>query len=290
MIDRRFFLLGGGALAAGCMGYPNESRRARVDFRVLQETLGPGGRLGVAALDLASGRRLGHDQDSRYAMASTFKVALAAAILAEAERGALSLEQEIAFGQADIVSHSPVVEAHLRRGRLPVERLARAIVEVSDNAAANLLLARIGGPAGLTRFIRGAGDSVTRLDRRELELNSNLPGDPRDTTTPAAMVGLLQALLLGELLGAASRARLIGWMEGSSTGRERLRAGLPAGWRVGDKTGTGANGAVNDIAVAWPPGHGPILIACYMSGGNADAATRNAVHASVARAVAAAFL
>ncbi|HKR25023.1 MAG TPA: serine hydrolase, partial [Allosphingosinicella sp.] len=172
MIHRRSFILAAGALAAGCMGYPNESRRARVDFRGLQETLGPGGRLGVAALDTGSGRRLGHDEGSRYAMASTFKVALAAAILAEADRGALSLEQEIGFGQADIISHSPVLEAHLRRGRLPVDRLARAIVEISDNGAANLLLARIGGPAGLTRFIRGAGDPLTRLDRTELALNS----------------------------------------------------------------------------------------------------------------------
>ena len=290
MIDRRAVVIGAGALATACMGYPHESRRARVDFRGLQESLGPGGRLGVAALDVASGRRLAHDEAGRYAMASTFKVALAGAILAEAERGALALDREIAFGPGDLVSHSPVLEAHLQRGRLPVERLARAIVEVSDNGAANLLLARIGGPAGLTAFIRRCGDAVTRLDRPEPELNSNLPGDPRDTTTPAAMVGLLHALLLGDALGPASRARLIGWMEGATTGRDRLRAGFPAGWRVGDKTGTGANGAHNDIAIAWPPGRGPILIASYQSGGNADAATRNAVHASVARAVAAAFL
>lgn len=290
MIDRRVFVLGSAALAAACAGYPQEGRRARADFRGLQESLGPGGRLGVAALDTGSNRWLVHDEASRYAMASTFKAALAGAILAGVDRGALSLDREIAFGPSDLVPYAPVVEANLALGRLPLARLCAAIVEVSDNAAANLLLAQVGGSAGLTAFMRRCGDNVTRLDRTEIELNANLPGDPRDTTTPAAMVGLLRSLLLGTVLSPASRARLIGWMERSTTGRERLRAGLPADWRVGDKTGTGANGAINDIAIAWPPGRGPILIACYQSEGNADAATRNAVHAAVARAVASAFL
>lgn len=287
-MDRRAFILGGTALAA-CAGHAGPGGRARTDFLSLERMLGPGGRLGVAALDTGSGRRLLHDENSRYAMASTFKLALAAAILAEVEAGRLALDQEIAVTRADLVPYAPVVEAGLERGRLPVERLCAAIVEVSDNAAANLLLARIGGPAGLTRFCRANGDTVTRLDRTETALNSNLPGDPRDTTSPAAMVGLMRTLLVGDALRPASRARLIGWMEGASTGLQRLRAGLPAGWRVGDKTGNGANGAANDLAIAWPPGRAPILIACYQSGGNADLATRDAIHANVARAVAAAF-
>ena len=290
MIDRRAFVLSSAALAAACAGYPQERRRARADFRGLQESLGPGARLGVAALDTGNGRWLVHDEDSRYAMASTFKAALAGAMLAEVEAGRLALDQEIAFTRTDLVSHAPVVEAALDRGRLSVERLCAAIVEVSDNAAANLLLARIGGPEGLTRFFRRCGDQVTRLDRTETALNSNLPGDPRDTTTPRAMVGLLRALLIDGPLAPASRARLSGWMEGASTGRARLRAGLPTNWRVGDKTGNGANGAANDIGFGIPPSRAPILIACYQSEGNADAATRNAIHASVARAVAAAFL
>lgn len=290
MIDRRLFLLTGAAFAWGCRAQTlSTSSVPHPDFAALQARLGPGGRLGVAALDTGSGRRLGHDEGSRYAMASTFKWALAAAILAEADRGALSLDQDIPFGPSDIISHSPVTEAHLAAGRLPIGRMCQAIVEVSDNAAANLLLARIGGPAELTAFIRRSGDPVTRLDRTELELNSNLPGDPRDTTTPAAMVALLRTLLLGEALSVESRARLTGWLESSATGRERLRAGLPAGWRAGDKTGSGANGAVNDVAIAWPPGRTPILIACYQSGGHAEGAERNAVHAEVARLVAAAF-
>ena len=159
MIDRRALLLGGLALGAGCAGHPHEARRARADFRGLQAMLGPGGRLGVAALDTGTGRWLLHDENGRYAMASTFKLPLAAAILAEVEAGRLALDQEIAFTRADLVPYAPVVEANLERGRLPVERLCAAIVEVSDNAAANLLLARIGGPAGLTRFCRAHGDA-----------------------------------------------------------------------------------------------------------------------------------
>jgi beta-lactamase class A len=290
MIGRRSFVLGAGLLATGCAGYPDERRRAQADLRGLQQSLGPGGRLGVAALESGSGRWLLHDENSRYAMASTFKLALAGAILAEVEQGRLALDREIAFSRADLVPYAPVIEANLERGRLPVERLCAAIVEVSDNAAANLLLARIGGPPGLTAFIRRCGDPVTRLDRTETALNSNLPGDPRDTTTPLAMAGLMRALLLGEALGAASRARLARWMEGASTGRARLRAGLPSGWRAGDKTGNGANGAANDLAIAWPPGRPPILIACYQSGGTVETPARDLVHQHVARAVAAAFL
>lgn len=290
MIDRRALLAAGLALGAGGAGHPQEASRARADFRGLQRQLGEGGRLGVAALDVAAGRWLVHDENSCYAMASTFKMPLAAAILAEVEQGRLALDQDIPFGRSDLVPYSPVVEANLAVGQLSVERLCAAIVEVSDNAAANLLLARVGGPAGLTRFLRRSGDGLTRLDRTEPELNANLPGDPRDTTTPAAMVGLMQSLLLGRVLQPASRGRLIGWMEGATTGLRRLRAGLPSGWRVGDKTGNGANGAANDIAIARPPGRGPILIACYASGGTAPTPVRDAVHASVARAVAAAFL
>src|ERR1043165_4803543 len=217
MIGRRTFLaIAGAALASGCHAQaPAESLRP--DFEPLRRRLGAGGRLGVAALDSGSGRRVGHDEDSRYAMCSTFKLPLAAAILAEVEAGRLALDEEIAFSRADLIPNSPVTEAHAGRGRLPVSRLCASIIQVSDNAAANVLLGRIGGPAGLTRFFRAAGDSVSRLDRPEMALNSNLPGDPRDTTSPAAMLGLMHRVLLGDLLSPASRARLAGWMEGAAT-------------------------------------------------------------------------
>jgi len=250
--------------------------------------LGPGGRLGVAALDVATGRRVSLDEDGRYAMCSTFKLPLVAAILAEVEAGRLTLEQQIFFSRADLLNNSPMVEAHIAEGQLPVERLCAAAIQVSDNAAANLLLAHIGGPAGLTRFFRSAGDTVSRLDRAEPALNSNIPGDPRDTSSPAAMLDLLHTLLLGNRLSQPSRSRLTGWMEGTTTGLTRLRAGLPAGWRTGDKTGTG-NGANNDLAIAWPPGRGPILIACFTDGREVDMAVRNPIHAAIARKIAAAF-
>jgi beta-lactamase class A len=289
VIERRDFILGTAALAAGCARETPEVRGAATSLELLRAELGQRARVGVAALDTGSGRTLTFDADSRYAMCSTFKLPLAAAILFEVEGGRLALSDEIPFGPADLLEYAPVVRAHLRRGRLSVERLCAAIVEVSDNSAANLLLRRIGGPAGLTGFIRRCGDSVTRLDRFEEELNSNLPNDPRDTTTPAAMVGLMRTLLLGNMVSPASRERLAGWMRGATTGLRRIRAGLPPGWTAGDKTGNGARGSANDITIAWPPNRRPILIASYMSGVEVDDDARHAAHANVGRIVSAAF-
>lgn len=288
MIDRRLFLLSGSAALAGCMVPSPGVPQVRSRFEEIRAELGPGARLGVAALDTGSGLRLGFDEGSRYAMCSTFKAALAAAILAEADAGRLALLRELPVSHADLVEHAPAVIASLARGRMSFEALCAAIVEASDNAAANILLRQIGGPAGFTAFVRRAGDAVTRLDRMELELNSNIPGDPRDTTTPEAMVGLMRNLLLSDVLAPASRAKLAGWMENSRTGLTRLRAGLPAGWRAGDKTGTG-NGANNDVAIAWPPGRAPILIASYIDARETSNETKNAAHAAVARLVAERF-
>ena len=289
MIDRRAFIAGTALLVSGCAAATPESRQAFTGLELLRAELGQRARLGVAALDTGSGRTVRFDADSPYAMCSTFKLPLAAAILAEAEAERLHLGDEIPLGEADLLPYAPVVRANLARGRLPVERLCAAIVEVSDNSAANLLLRRIGGPAGLTRFIRRVGDRVTRLDRTEEALNSNLAGDPRDTTTPAAMVGLMRTLLLGDVVAPDYRDKLAGWMKSATTGLRRLRAGLPPGWEAGDKTGNGANGAANDIAIAWPPGRAPILIASYMSGVEVDEAARHAAHANVGRIVASAF-
>jgi beta-lactamase class A len=297
MIDRRFFLAAGAAaLAAGCRAAPRPpapdavARKAAAGFQAIRATLGPGGRLGVAAIDTGSGRELGFDADSRYAMASTFKLPLAGAVLRLAERGELSLEEKLPFGPADPLPNSPAVERYHSEGSLSIVRLCSAIIELSDNSAANMLLRRIGGPAALTRFIRACGDPVTRLDRYETELNSNLPGDPRDSTSPAAMAGLARKLLAGDLLSRESHNRLSGWLTKSVPGPDRLKAGFPVPpWLVGHKTGTGANGAVNDVAVAWRSGKPPVVVACYQSGGNADAAIRAAAHASVGRLVAESF-
>jgi beta-lactamase class A len=292
MIDRRTFVAGTLALAGGCGrgGGAGEARAAGPGLELIRAELGQRARLGVAALDTGSGRRLRFDANSRYAMCSTFKLPLAAAVLAGVDRGRFSLEDELSFGEDDLLDHAPVVRANRRRGRLSLEQLCAAIVEVSDNSAANLLLRRIGGPAALTAFIRRSGDTVTRLDRYEEELNGNLPGDARDTTTPAAMIGLMHALLLGNALRPSSRAMLVAWMEGATTGLKRLRAGFPPGWRAGDKTGNGAHGAANDIAIAWPPGRPAILVASYISGAEVGDEARHAAHAAVGRVVAAALL
>ncbi|MEA3054444.1 MAG: beta-lactamase class [Sphingomonadales bacterium] len=294
MIDRRTFIaaaLAAGACARTAPADPGADATADGSrFEAIRATLGPGGRLGVAAIDIASGRELRFDGDARYAMASTFKLPLAAAVLSLIENGKLAVDEELRFSRADLVDNSPTIEANLARGRLPVWQLCAAIVEVSDNSAANLLLRRIGGPAAVTRFVRACGDPVTRLDRFEMELNSNRPGDPRDTTSPAAMAGLVRKLVLGDVLTQENRNRLSLWLKKSVPGSDRLRAGFPVPpWLVGHKTGTGANGAVNDVAIAWRSGKPPVVVACYQSGGTAEPPVRFAAHAAVARVVAERF-
>ncbi|WP_437726724.1 class A beta-lactamase [Sorangium sp. So ce861] len=248
-----------------------------------------GGRVGVAALDTATGARVGHRAAERFAMCSTFKALLAACTLARVDQGQLRLDHRVAYRESDLLEHAPVTRAHLAKGSLTVEELCAAVVEISDNTAANLLLAQIGGPAGLTAYLRGLGDEVTRLDRNEPALNENVPGDLRDTSTPDAMIDTVRALLVGDrALQRASRERLASWMVRSTTGLARLRAGLPKDWVVGDKTGTG-NGIANDVAVAWPPSRAPIVIACFVDAPSASADARNAAHADVARVVAEAF-
>jgi beta-lactamase class A len=248
-----------------------------------------GGRLGVAALDTGSGRRLAHRGAERFPMCSTFKVLLAGATLARVDAGREALDRPIGYGEADLLEYAPVTIARVAEGRLTVGELCAASVEVSDNAAANLLMRELGGPGAVTAFARALGDSVTRLDRLEPELNEALPGDPRDTTTPEAMLADLKALLLGPTLRTASRTRLEGWMTACKTGGKRLRAGLPADWAVGDKTGSGQRGTVNDVALLRPPLRAPILVTAYYSGSAASAEDRNAVLAEVARIVVTAF-
>lgn len=288
MIDRRTLLFSGTAALAGCMAPMAAAPPLRSRFEEIRSRLGAGARLGVAALDTDTARRLEFDAGSRYAMCSTFKAALAGAILARVDAGTRSLADKFPISRTDLVDHSPAVSANLEQGVMPVEELCAAIVEVSDNAAANILLRDLGGPAAFSAFARRCGDEVTRLDRMETELNTNIPGDPRDTTTPAAMLELMRSLLAGNVLTPASRTRLRGWMESATTGRDRLRAGFPAGWRAGDKTGT-ANGANNDIAFAVPPGRGPILVASYIDARAAENSARNAAHAAVAALVVEAF-
>lgn len=232
-------------------------------FRTLERGLG--GRVGLSVLDTGSGRTLSWRGNKRFAMCSSFKWVLAASILKRVDQGEFRLSDKIAYTKAQLLPHSPVTGTHVKEGSMRIEDLCAAAVEESDNGAANLLLARIGGPAGLTAYARSIGDSVTRLDRNEPALNQNLPGDPRDTTTPDAMVQTMKTVLIGDVLRPHSREKLLGWLRKCRTGAHRLRAGLPPSWREGDKTGTGERGAAVDNAIIWPPRRAPILAAAYVS-------------------------
>jgi beta-lactamase class A len=247
-----------------------------------------GGRLGVAVLDTGSGGLAGHRIDERFPMCSTFKALAAAAILSRVDAGKEQLSRRIRVEQKDILSYAPVTKQHIGQD-MSIAELCDASVSLSDNTAANLLLASMGGPSAITALARTLGDELTRLDRIEVELNEGTPGDPRDTTTPAAMARNLRALTLGTVLSAASRDQLIAWLVGCKTGDAKIRAGLPKTWRVGDKTGTGGHGSSNDVAVIWPEGRAPVIVACYLTETTGTDDQRNAAHAAVGRAVAAAL-
>lgn len=271
-----------GALALGLAGRASAAPPMLAD---LERRL-DGGRLGVVAVDLSTGRRISHRGHERFALCSTFKMPLVAAILAQVDAGRLRLDQTIPFRAADLLDHAPMVRPALAAGRITIAALCEGAVVLSDNAAANLLLRLVDGPAGLTRFMRAHDGAPTRLDRTEPTLNTNIPGDARDTTTPLAMVSLMRALLVRPGLSTVSRGRLIGWMRASTTGRARLRAGLPPAWRAGDKTGTGERGAANDILIAWPrPGHAPLLVASYVDAPDVEASVRDEVHRAVAASI-----
>jgi beta-lactamase class A len=244
-----------------------------------------GGRLGVAALNMADGRQLLHRADERFPLCSTFKMMLSAAVLAH--EPAL-LKKRIRYTKKDLVPNSPVTEQHLAKG-MTVAALCEATLQYSDNAAANLLMKQIGGPAAVTAYARSIGDADFRLERWETELNSAIPGDARDTTTPLAMAKSLHKLVLGEGLPAAPRKQLKDWMLGNTTGDTRIRAGVPAGWPVADKTGAGSYGTINDIAVIWPPGKAPIVLAVYLTQPGKDDKWRPEFHGEVAKVVIDAF-
>jgi len=265
-ISRRtlFAALGSTYIASACAHRHSDLQRdfaasaAAIQSRV-------GGRVGVHVLDTQSQLELAFNARERFAMCSTFKPVLAAHVLRRVDAGTLTLDHKLPLRPADILPHAPVTSLHVAEGSMSVRDLCAAIITVSDNPAANILLAATGGPAALTQFLRGIGDRVTRLDRTELELNTNLRGDLRDTTTPQAMAHSIEMVLLGDVLSTQARLQLIAWLRQSTTGLARLRAGLPAEWKAGDKTGTGANGATNDVMIAWPPGRSAVIGAVYFS-------------------------
>jgi beta-lactamase class A len=279
---RQFLFATTGTLVTAC-AHPHHlgevSSFAEVEANV-------GGRVGVFALDTGNGQHLAHRADERFAMCSTFKWVLVAAILARVERAQLSLDEHVAYTTADLLEYAPITRKHVGDGFMTIGALAEAAITVSDNTAGNLLLAKIGGPSGFTKFVRSLGDSITRLDRIEPALNSNDAGDLRDTTSPRAMVELMRKILGRGVLSRVRCDRLLGWLWACETGKDRLRAGFPQNWTIGDKTGSGDHGAANDVAIAFPPDRPPILVASYLSDGTSARPAQATAHAQIGRIVA----
>ena len=276
-IDRRTFL----AAASGFVLSPAFAQEAPPVLAAYERETG--GRIGLYAENLASGTKLVWRAEERFVMCSTFKASLAACVLARVDRGEDRLDAMIAYGAADLLDYAPVAKQNLAAGAMPVSEMCKAIVELSDNTCANLLLARIGGPAALTAFWRATGDTVSRLDHNEPELNRSPPGDPHDTTTPVAMAGNLRRFVLGQVLSTNSRQHLTEWLVGCKTGNNRLRGGLPREWKVGDKTGNNGKDASGDIAIAWPDAGGPVLVCAYTQGGSPTPQQFEAVFAEIGR-------
>jgi len=278
-LHRRTLLAAAPALLAG-------AACAEAPIPVLQAyEQATGGRIGLYAENIRTGAKLAWRAGERFVMCSTFKASLAAFVLARVDRGEDRLEDMVAYGAADLLDYAPVAKANLAAGAMSVSDMCKAIVELSDNTCANLLLARSGGPEALTAFWRATGDMVSRLDHNEPELNRSPPGDPHDTTTPAAMAGNLRRFVLADVLSPGSREHLAEWMVGCKTGNNRLRGGLPKDWKIGDKTGNNGKDASGDIAIAWPKAGGPVLICAYTQGGSPTPPKFEAIFAEVGRMV-----
>jgi beta-lactamase class A len=286
IVFSRRALLGSALLAAPNLLSPlavAEDRSSDLPRRVADLEHKHGGRLGIAVLDTARPEPAAYRGDERFSLCSTFKCLAAAFVLARVDRGQESLGRKVVYGRDYLVPYSPITEKHVGAGGLSIGEVCEAAVTLSDNTAGNLMLDSFGGPPALTAYLRSLGDSVTRLDRTEPTLNEATPGDPRDTTSPVAMAETLRKLVLGTALSATSREQLAVWLVATKTGDKRLRAGVPRGWRVGDKTGTGRHNATNDVAVIWPPGRAPIIVTAYYVEARASESERSAVLAEVGR-------
>lgn len=242
-----------------------------------------GGRLGIAILDTARNHPLAYRGDERFPLCSTFKLLAASFVLARVDRKQENLSRRIVYTNDIVVPYSPITGNHVGGTGLSVSQICDAAVTLSDNTAGNLMLGSFGGPVALTAYLRSLGDPVTRLDRTEPTLNEAKLGDPRDTTTPIAMLQTIRKLVLDTALSPASRAQLIAWIVACKTGGKRLRADVPKDWRAGDKTGSGENNATNDVAVIWPPQRAPIIITAYYTESHAPDEQRQAVLAQVGK-------
>lgn len=259
---------------------PPEALRQHIAERLRAIERAGRGELGVYILDTASGAEFGHRADERFRMCSTFKLLASALVLKRVDLGQESLARRIVVKKSDLLPHSPVTEKRLGGVGMTLAELCEATITTSDNAAGNLILASDGGPPGVTAFMRSLGDNVTRLDRFEPALNHR--DGELDTTSPRAMLRSLQQLTLGDALTPTSRDLLLRWMRATTTGGERLKAGLPTSWQIGDKTGTGDDTSA-DIGIVWPPNRAPLLVTAYLTRSRASFEARNAALAQVGR-------
>ncbi|EHN63954.1 MULTISPECIES: class A beta-lactamase [Comamonas] len=294
-MQRRSMLTTGLALGLGAWGLSGcafISKQQAAAARTLSDELAAleiqsQGRFGLHVLDTVSGAEAGWRGDERFPMCSTFKTLLAARVLYLAQRDEIRLWRKLYYSPSEVVAWSPISEKRAgANGGMTVQELCEAMVLVSDNTAANVLLEASGGPAALTQWLRELGDGTTRLDRNEPSLNTALAGDERDTTTPQAMVQSLQKLLLGDVLEGYARALLQQWLVDSRTGDKRVRAGMPGDWKVGGKTGSGERGTACDTLIVWPTEQSaPLLVTAYLTGSQLDGAGREAVLARAGEAV-----
>lgn len=289
-MDRRTFsaLLAAALSGASCASARPGEAKPRADgpleqrWQALEKQAG--GLLGVTLIDPQRGQQFSWRGDERFPMCSTFKWPLAAALLAEVDAGRESLDRVLTYSRDELLPHSPVSERHVGTG-MRIGDLCAATVAHSDNTAANVLLRALGGPAAFNRFVRSRGDSTTLLARNEPELNDARHGDAGDTTSPRAMATLMQRLVLGDGLSARSREQLKAWGLATVTSATRLRANLPAGWQLADKTGTSGRGSTNDVGVFWTPAGRPIVVAAFLTASTVPAADQNRVHAHIAAQV-----
>lgn len=242
------------------------------------------GRIGVSAINTANHQSIQYRATERFPVCSTNKMIGVAAILKHSMQDTHFLQQKITYKKEDLVVYSPVTEKHIANG-MTISELCAATITQSDNSAINFLMQKIGGPKAVTAFARSIGDKMFRLDRWEPELNSAIPGDLRDTSTPAAMEQSLRRLAFGNVLATPQRQQLQTWLKDNTTGNTRIRAGVPTNWAVGDKTGTGDYGTTNDVGIIWPSNCPPIVVAIYFTQNKKDAAPRNDIIASVTRAL-----
>ena len=269
-----------------CVWISTSGSAAAVD-QIEQIERETGSRVGIAAIDTETGRRIDHRPSERFLMCSTFKLLAAAAVLQRVDRGEEDLDRFVYYNQADILEYAPVTKQHVAESGMKLFALCEAAIEQSDNTAGNLLLQAIGGPASLTKFARSLGDDVTRLDRTEPELN--ISKDELDTTSPAAMSNDLQRLLTSDVLLDKSRALLQDWLLKNETGANLIRAGVPKEWRVGDKTGRSGQGQTNDVAVLYPPNNAAIFVAIYSTAPSLSDEKRSELVANVMREIVKAF-